>query len=78
MIHSLLLHLSVVSTDYSLLSGHTYHTCWNQKRYKETVEQLKDKDIDPISTADGIKLQSELVNVEECSALTQYGLKRSI
>ena len=45
---------------------------------KETVKQSKDKDIDPISTADGMKLQSELVNVVkymECSALTQYGLK---
>ena len=44
---------------------------------KETVEQSKDKDIDPISTADGMKLQSELLNVVkymECSALTQYGL----
>ena len=45
---------------------------------KETVKQSKDKDIDPISTADGMKLQRELVNVVkymECSALTQYGLK---
>jgi len=45
---------------------------------KETVQQLKDKNIEPISIADGVKLQSELINVVkyiECSALTQYGVK---
>ena len=82
MIHSLLLHISQWYPEIT-------HNCPNTpiilvgtkkdlRDDKETVEQLKDKDIDPISTADGIKLQSELVNVVkymECSALTQYGLK---
>ena len=82
MIHPLLLHISQWYPEITHHSPNTPIILVGTKKDlrddKETVKQLKDKDIDPISTADGVKLQSELVNVEkymECSALTQYGLK---
>ncbi len=44
---------------------------------RETVEKLTEKNLKPISQADGLKLQKEIraVKYMECSALTQKNLK---
>ena len=44
---------------------------------RETVEKLTEKNLKPITQADGLKLQKEIGGVKymECSALTQKNLK---
>ena len=49
-----------------------------KKDLRDDKETVEDKGYQSISTADGVKLQSENVNVVkymECSALTQFGVK---
>ena len=44
---------------------------------KETLQRLREKNLSPITSAEGMKLQREIgaVKYVECSALTQKGLK---
>ena len=44
---------------------------------RETVEKLTDKNLKPVTQADGLKLQKDIGSVKymECSALTQKNLK---
>ena len=44
---------------------------------KDTVQLLREKNLSPLTAADGTKLQKEIgaVKYVECSALTQKGLK---